>query len=168
MMNWADYSILILILLSAILSYFKGFVKEIFSFLAWLFSFIIALLFFGELASLLTRLIPFFDLRLGLSFIILFLICFVLIGGLNDLILSSIAPTPLSVSERSLGIIFGIAKGGIIVTLLLMLSGLTRFPTTTWWQESVLIHHFKPIIVVLRSQLPSDIATQFNFQPASK
>lgn len=166
-MNWADWSLLTLILLSTVISFFNGFVREVFSFLGWLFSFAIALWFLDELANLLKTLIPFADLRLGLSLITLFFVSFILFEWINYLLLNSIgAHTTLSLVERMVGVIFGIARGSVIVTFLIMLGGLTQLPAAAWWQQSLLIENFKPIVFVLRSQLPFEIATQFNFGPA--
>jgi membrane protein required for colicin V production len=166
-MNWADFSIITLILLSGVISYFYGFVKELFSFLVWLLSFVIAIFFLGELASLLTTWLPFADVRLGVAFAILFFTSFILLEWLNYLILNSIGPTDLSGPDRVLGILFGTARGWVIITLLIMVAGLTHIPATTWWQESFFIQRsFKPMVVGLRGYLPVEIAILFNFEPA--
>ncbi|HDN25944.1 MAG TPA: CvpA family protein [Thioploca sp.] len=165
-MNWADFSIITLILLSGVISYLYGFVKELFSFLVWFLSFATALIFLEGLASLLTTWLPFADIRLGVAFAILFFSSFLLLEWLNYLILNSIGPTDLSVPDRVLGILFGTARSSVIVTVLIMLGGLSHIPATTWWQESVFIQtSFKPIVVELRRHLPFEIATHFNFEP---
>jgi len=163
--TWADASIISLILLSGFLSFLNGFIREMFSFLAWLLSFIIALIFVDELVSLLTTLIPFMDLCISISLLTLFFINFVILEWISYLILNSIGPTPLSISERMVGVFFGFTRGGVIVILLIMLGGLTQLPSSTWWQESSWIQYFKPLVIYLRSQLPLNIATQFNFEP---
>jgi membrane protein required for colicin V production len=166
-MNWVDFSIIAFVLLSGVISYFYGFVKELFSFLSWLLSFIIALLFLGGLDGLLTTLIPtltpYDDLRLGAALIALFFLCFLLLELISHLILNSIGPTHLSGPDRVLGVVFGVARGSVIVTWLIMLAGLTHLPAGAAWQESVLIRQFLPIVKELRSQLPSDVATKFDF-----
>jgi len=165
-LNWIDFSIITLILLSAIISFFQGFVKELFSFLSWFFSFVIAFLFLDGLASQLTTLIPkYTDLRLGMTFMILFFTSFLILEGINYLILNSIGRTQLSIADRFLGTIFGIARSAVIVILLILFTGLTHLPTKAVWQKSVLIGYLKPIVVELRSHWPLEVATQFNFDP---
>ncbi|HIE02740.1 MAG TPA: CvpA family protein [Thiotrichaceae bacterium] len=164
-MNWADFSIIFLILLSGVLSFFNGFVRELFSFLGWLFSGIIAFIFLEELAELLMTRISFPDLRLAVALITLFLASFILLEWTNYLILNSIGRTDLSVPDRLLGVLFGISRGGVIVIFLMILAGLTQFPSTSWWQQSFLIQNFKPIVVELRSHWPLEIAIKFNFDP---
>jgi membrane protein required for colicin V production len=165
-MNWVDFSIITLILLSATISAFNGLVKELLSLLNWLLSFIIAIIFLDELASLFTTLIPFADLRLTIALLILFFSSFILFEWINYLILNSIGPIYLSVLDRVLGVVLGIARGFVVIILLTLLAGLTKLPTASWWQESILIHRFIPVVVELRRHLPIEIATNFNFEPA--
>ena len=84
------------------------------------------------------------------------------------MILNSIGKTQLSIPDRFLGMVFGMARGSIIITLIILLAGLTHLPTKAIWQQSVVIHYFQPIVLELRSYWPLDIATQFNFEPPSK
>jgi membrane protein required for colicin V production len=164
-MNWADFSIILFILFSGILSFFQGFIRELFSFLGWLFSGIIAFIFLDELAKLLITLISFPDLRLTVALIGLFLASFILFEWINYLILNSVGRTDLSVADRLLGVFFGISRGAVIVIYLMILAGLTQFPSSSWWQQSFFIQNIKPIVVELRRHWPLETARQFNFEP---
>ncbi len=164
-MNWIDNIIIILIWLFVVFGYSKGFVVELFSFLNWFLSSIIALFFVGGLANLLVSLISLSDLRFGMSIMILFFISFIIIDWLNDLIISSIGPTQLIGLECIIGALFGFAKGSTIIIMLIILSGLTKLSASTWWQESLIINIVKPIIMIFFSYLSPDIVVQFNFKP---
>jgi membrane protein required for colicin V production len=164
-MNWADVSIITLIFLSGMISFFYGFIEELFSFLSWSFSFLITLIFLDEMTGLLTSVISFADLRIGVAFIILFFVSFIIFKWISYLIINSIGPTPLSTSERVVGVFFGIGRGNVFVILLIFLAGLTQLPTKTVWQDSLLISYVEPVVIFLRSQLPLNIATEFNFEP---
>jgi membrane protein required for colicin V production len=50
--------------------------------------------------------------------------------------------------------IFGITRGVIVVSLVVMLAGLTPLPEDTWWKESVLIPPFQSLAVWLRDFIP--------------
>ncbi len=165
-MNWVDLGILSLILLSSITGFFQGFVKELLALLAWLLAFGIALLFLDDLAHLLKTMIPFADLRLGISLISLFLFAFILLEWIIYLIINSIGPIQLFLTDRLLGTLFGMIRGGIIIIVLMMCAGVTQLPTMNWWQKSFFIQNFKSVVILLRSQLPIEIATQFSFEPA--
>jgi len=164
-MNWADLCILGIIFLSGSVSLFYSFVKELFSLLGWLLSFIIAFLFFDDLARLLTSWFPFVDLRLSISLILLFFSTFILLEWIIYLILNSIGQTDFSWADQMLAIIFGLMRGFVIVILFMTWAGVTHLPTSTWWNNSYFIQQFKPIVVMLRSQMPLEVATKFNFDP---
>ncbi|MDM8564416.1 CvpA family protein [Candidatus Halobeggiatoa sp. HSG11] len=164
-MNWLDNIIIILIWLFVVFGYSKGLVIELFSFLNWFLSSIIALFSVSGLANILTSFISLADLRFGVAFMILFSISFVIIGWLNDLIISSIGPTRLTELECITGAFFGFIKGSTIIIMLIILSGLTKFPASNSCQESVAINFIKPIITIFFNYLPPDIVIQFNFNP---
>ena len=163
-MNWVDFCIITLILLFTAIGVFNGLVKEVLSLLNWLLSLLIAIIFLDELANLLTTFIPFADLRLTIALLILFFSSFVLFEWINYLVLNSIGPIQLSMPDRSIGGFLGIVRSWLVSVLLLLLAGLTKLPATTWWQESLLIHHFTPVVVELRRHLPIEVATNFNFE----
>ena len=163
-MTWVDLSIFALIFLSGTLGFSHGFVKAVLSLIAWLFSLGIALSFIDELTHFFVNLIPFSDLRVGLSLILLFITPFIIITWMNYLIINSLGTYPFSGLERTLGMFFGLLRGGLITLLLILLSGLTHLPSEAeWWKESFFIQTFKPIVWILHHQLPDEVAKQFNF-----
>jgi membrane protein required for colicin V production len=162
-MNWADLSILVILLLSVLVSLLEGFVRELLSLLAWSISLEIAINFASQLAHLLTRWIPLIDTRLSIALIGLFIFTFFTIAWVNYLIIRSLGYTKLSWTGRLLGIPLGLAKGSIILIFLMLLAGLTRLPTMDWWQESLFIQDFKQIVQLLCRQLPVEVIQQFNF-----
>jgi membrane protein required for colicin V production len=56
--------------------------------------------------------------------------------------------------DRMLGMIFGIARGALLVGVLLLLGSTTVFSQDIWWQNSILIPHFHSLIEWLRNFLP--------------
>jgi len=163
-----DFSIFIVIMLSGLLSYFNGFVRELFSVLAWVLSLILALIFLQGFANLLIMLFPAYpDLRLGVALISLFFMNFILIEWLNYLILNSIGRTRISLFDRLLAVFFGLCRGCVIVTLLILLAGLTQLPTASAWNKSVLIKPFENVAIIMRRLMPLETAKQFKFEPPS-
>lgn len=163
MINWLDVSIVFLILLLGYLSSFQSFVKALLSLISWSLSFIIAIFFLNDLANILTPLIPFQDLSIGVAIMMLFFISFILLKSLSYLLLSTSNENQVSILERLLSVFIGFSKAIVIVVFLIMLGGLTQLPTKPWWQNSFLMTNLKPVVTSLRSYLPIDVATQFNF-----
>lgn len=162
-MIWVDYVLLGIILVSAILSLWRGLVREAISLASWVAALWIAMLFFYDLGSLLENWIENGSIRNVVAFAILFIVT-VLIGGLvNYLAGQLVSRTGLSGTDRALGMIFGIGRGIVIVAVLVMLAGLTALPEDPWWEQSMLMPHFQDMAEWLRSFLPAGIAENIRF-----
>jgi membrane protein required for colicin V production len=162
-MIWVDYVIIGIVALSAVISLVRGFVREAISLATWIAAFWIALLFFRDLAVHLEPWIEVASLRLGAAFAILLLVSLLLGGLLGYLMGQLVDKTGLSGTDRLIGVFFGLARGAVLVAILVLLAGLTPFPDDPWWQASQLIPHFQHLAVWLQSLLPPDIAGKFSY-----
>lgn len=158
MLNWADYAIIGIIGLSVIISLVRGFVREALSLVMWGVAFWVALTFSEALASLLINIFHTPSLRMMAAFAILFVITLLLGALINYLIGQLVDKTGLSGTDRILGVVFGFARGTLLVTVLLMLARLTPLPQDPWWKDSMLIPHFYPIEVWLHGLLPQSVS----------
>ncbi|WJW74510.1 CvpA family protein [Thiohalobacter sp. IOR34] len=162
-MNWADYSIIAIIAISAVLSLMRGFVKESLSLLAWVAAFWVALGFSGQLAGVLTDWISVPSVRAIVAFGVLFVAVLLLGGLINFLIGQLVEKTGLSGTDRLLGTVFGVVRGVLIVAILVLLAGMTVVPQDPWWRDSQLLPHFEALALWLRDFLPLDIADNIRF-----
>jgi len=162
-MIWVDYVIIGVIALSAIISLVRGFVREALSLVTWVAAFLIAWLFFRELAVQLRPWIGVDSLRLGAAFLIL-LVASLILGGLIGYLGGKLVDkTGLSGTDRVIGVVFGAARGAVLVAVMVLLAGLTPLPNDPWWQQSLLIPHFQDLAVWLKSLVPPDLADKFNY-----
>lgn len=162
-MFWVDYLIISIVLLSAVISIVRGFVREVLSLVAWILAFWVALTFSQHLSVLFDNYITTPSLRIFTAFTILFVITLVLAALINHLIASLVEKTGLTGTDRALGVLFGLVRGVAIVTLLTLLAGTTPMPQDAWWQNSLLLEHVEKIAIWARSFLPSDIAAYVQF-----
>lgn len=161
-MIWIDFVILGIIGLSALISLIRGFVSEAFSLLAWVLAAWVAWSFFRDLALHLDWFtVP--SVQLGASFLILFIATLMLGALVNFLVGQLVDKTGLSGTDRMIGVLFGAARGALLVAVLVLLAGLTPFPNDPWWKESHLIVYFQDLALWLKSLLPADIGEKFNF-----
>jgi len=162
-MIWVDYILLVIIAVSALLSLWRGFVKEALSLFSWIAALWIGMLFFHDLSRLIRDWIDTPTIRNVVAFGLLFVGTLLVGGVVNYLAGQLISKTGLTSTDRILGMLFGIARGMVIVAVLVMLAGLTSIPRDPWWQESTLLGYFQDIAMWLRSYLPADIAERIRF-----
>ena len=158
-MNWADYTILVIIAISAVLSLFRGYVKEMLALVAWAAAFWVAFAFADRGAALLAGHIDTPSARLAIAFLVLFLAT-LLVGGLvNYLAGKLVEKTGLTSTDRMMGLIFGLVRGVAVVAIIVLLAGLTPVPHDPWWRESQLIGHFQQLALWMRGFLPPQVAS---------
>lgn len=162
-MNWVDYAILAIIAISSLLSLLRGFVREAVSLAGWILAFWVGLGFEGRVAALLAEEISVPSLRHGVAFVVLFAAVLLLTGIVNFVAGKVVEKTGLTGTDRSLGMVFGIARGAVIVAVLVLLAGLTALPRDPWWRESMLIGHFQAVAMEIRGMLPPDLAADIRY-----
>jgi membrane protein required for colicin V production len=162
-MNWADIAILTIIGLSALISLFRGFVREVLSLVAWVVAFWIAFTFTNRTSGLLIDYVSIPTARYVIAFIALLVFSLLLTGVVNHLIGKLIDKTGLSGTDRMLGVLFGLVRGVAVVGVIVFLAGLTPVPRDPWWRESTLMGHFQDLALVAISFLPPDLVKHFNY-----
>ena len=160
---WIDVVIISLVVLSAILSLFRGFVKEALALITWLVALWVAMAFYEELAVWLSQWIAVPSAQKVTAFALLF-ICVLLLGAMvNYLAGKLVDKTGLTGTDKMLGVVFGIARGAVIVAILVLLAGLTPVPQDPWWQDSMFLGYFEELAMWMRDFLPSEIANNITY-----
>ncbi len=143
-MIFIDWTIIAILVISALISIRRGFTKEAMSLASWLIALFIARLFSDNLASLLTGLIPNEATRYTVAFVSLFVATLIVGALINHLLGEFVRMTGLSGTDRLLGVVFGLLRGVIIVVAILALGQL--FALDQFWKDSVLVPYFDPVI----------------------
>ncbi|MGD2120056.1 MAG: CvpA family protein [Chromatiales bacterium] len=160
---WVDYIIIGIIAVSALISLFRGFIKEAFSLLVWVAAFWLSWTFFRDLSQIFVNWVTLPSARLGISFALI-MVGTLIVGGLVNFLLSQLVEhTGLSGTDRVLGVFFGLARGVVIIAIIVLLAGLTPFPQDPWWRESQLLGYFEEISLWLKTFLPEEIASTFSY-----
>jgi len=69
----------------------------------------------------------------------------------------------LAASDRTLGALFGLARGVLIWLVFALLAGLTRLPTQPVWKESFLGLPLANTVIQLKPWLPSALAGRLRY-----
>lgn len=157
-LTWADYVLLGIVLVSTLISLFRGFVKEALSLATWVAALWVALSFSPRVAEFLARWIETPSIRSLVAILVLFVLVLIAGGIVNFLISSLVEKTGMSGTDRALGMVFGLVRGVVLVGVLVLLAGLTPAPQDPWWQESRLMPYFVQVAEWMRGWLPQDVA----------
>ena len=140
-MNWADWTIIGILAVSGLISLKRGFIKEALSLVVWVTAFFVAMTFRDP--SLLANSISTPSVRDMAAFAILFAATLIVGAMVNYLIGELVRMTGLSGTDRLFGMIFGMARGVIVImAILLLVPPLVPIDQDPWWQASRLIPHF--------------------------
>ncbi|MBL8385600.1 MAG: CvpA family protein [Burkholderiales bacterium] len=162
-MNAFDYGVLAILLVSIVVSVLRGLVREILSLIGWVAAFVVASLFAESFASVLTFLPAHPVLRTIVAFLVLLLGMALTMAVVNWGIMRAIRAAGLTLADRGLGGLFGLARGVVIVLALVMVAGMTKLPQMSFWKEAMLSPLAETAVRTLRPMLPAEIAGKINF-----
>lgn len=142
-LNWADWVILGIVTVSCVLGLRRGLVKEALSVANWAVALVIAVTFREKFAFLLEPHIATPSLRELTAFGGLFVFT-LLVGGLVNYTIGELVKiSGLGATDRTLGMVFGLLRGFVVVmAMLLLIPAVLPVDEDPWWNHSVLIPQF--------------------------
>lgn len=156
-MNWADYIIVAVLGVSVLMGLWRGFVSEVLALVIWIAAFWVAWSFGDRVAAYFDTRIELPSARLLVGYGLCFLGVLILGALLRFVMARLIEGTGLSGSDRMLGMLFGLARGGLLVTLAVFLLGFTPFTRDPWWHRSQLLPSFEGAAGWLSDRLPDTV-----------
>jgi membrane protein required for colicin V production len=140
----ADWLITAIMALSTLLSLWRGFAREAISLGAWVAAFFVATMFSPGMQNLLQGLIDTDQIRQISAFALLFVATLLVCSMAGLLISQLIKVTGMGLTDRILGMAFGLVRGVILALALVLLMDLAldaAGPHPDWYRRSVLIPH---------------------------
>jgi membrane protein required for colicin V production len=162
-MAWIDLFIIVVVVISALISLIRGFVKESISLVTWVAAGTIALRYYAPMADLLQPFIDSVTLRQWVGGGILFLVTLIVGAIVNYIVSQLVSKTGLSGTDKALGVVFGAARGLLIVTMMVLLASLTPMPEADWWRESILVDSFQQMAGWVTGVIPTDAVDKLSF-----
>jgi len=149
-MTQVDTLILAVIAISSAFGVWRGFIKETLSLLSWIAALLVSRVYSESLAGMLGNLIDNPSVRYVTAFSVLFVIIIMLGAALNHFMSKLLVVTGLKTLDRLLGAVFGVARGTVIVLVVLFV--LNVFVSgAEWWQQSTLIPY--GMVLIEESQI---------------
>ncbi|MGA6096883.1 CvpA family protein [Stutzerimonas marianensis] len=140
--TWVDWAFVAIVVISSLISLKRGFVKEALSLLTWIIAGVVAWMFGGALSHHLAEYIETPSFQVIAACAILFVVTLLVGALINFLIGELVRVTGLSGTDRFLGMVFGAARGGLLIVVLVGLLSLAPVQQDPWWRESALVPHF--------------------------
>jgi membrane protein required for colicin V production len=142
---WVDIAMMVVVLLSTLISLLRGFVKEALSLATWIAALVVGRFFSPKLAVMLEKQISLPSARLAAAFAILFFGTLIVGALINQLISQLVKVTGLSGTDRLLGMLFGCARGVLVVVVIIGILSMTVVVNDPWWKESTFIPMILPM-----------------------
>lgn len=161
-----DYAVMAVIGLSALRGMWRGLLAEVFGLIGWIVAFFVAGHFVGSV-------VPYIPANWPGGALTQWLVAFLLIVAIV-LIVSSVASALLTrVTEviglrgidRTLGLLFGLVRGAILVVILVALAGLTELPQHDFWRNALFRPAAEQGVRELKPLLPDTLAAYVRTPP---
>jgi membrane protein required for colicin V production len=152
-MTAVDIAILIILFVSAVLGLVRGFLREVASLLIWILGFWLAVRFAPPIGQAMTFIKSSED-RLIVGYGVVLLVTLIVSTIVGMLLKRLVESSGAGVGDRSLGTIFGAARGAVMVTILIMIGEMALVPQPPWWRDSKFIPYAEPLVKVARRLSP--------------
>lgn len=158
-----DYTVIGVVAVSLLLGLWRGVVGELIALAAWVLAVFATAEFSGRVAEMLYQGIADPSVRTLAACATIFVGVLVLMALVRMVVKSLIKALGLSLSDRLLGSLFGLARGALISMVLVALGGMTSAPKQTWWENATLSAPLETAVLAAKPWLPDDLAKRIRF-----
>ena len=162
-MTLLDYAVALIVGVSVVISIIRGMVREIIALSGWIVAFVVANLYSGTVAAWLTPGIANESPRMLVAFLILFLAVLLAMGVLAVAVSRLVKSAGLSVEDRVLGAVFGLARGVLIVVVFVLMAGLTSLPRQPVWKDAMFSAPLETVAIFVKAWLPNDLSQRIRY-----
>ena len=162
-MTWFDYALIAVVGLSALIGIWRGLVREVFALAGWIAAIGVALLFAGEAAMLIPPSLATPLVRTVIAFTVLFLVILVVVSIAGLLFTKAVRAVGLGLADRTLGGVFGFARGALILLVIALAAGLTAVPKEPFWREAKLAPPLETAAIAVKPYLPPALADKVRY-----
>jgi membrane protein required for colicin V production len=163
-MTWLDYALLAVVGLSALVGIWRGLVREVFALAGWVAAIAVAMLFAGEVAKLIPSGFATPLVRTVIAFTLLFVVILVTVSIAGLLFTKAARAVGLGLADRTLGGVFGFARGALILLVLALAAGLTAVPKEPFWREAKLAAPLETAAIAVKPYLPPALADKVRYE----
>ncbi len=167
-MTWVDLAIVGLLLISGLLAFVRGFVREVLGIGAWIGAGAIGMYALSSTRGIVRNWISSPAWVDPAAFLLGFLVSLIVLMIVARIIGGFVRASSLGGVDRTLGLVFGIARGAVIVVLAYILGGMV-FPIDRWPPAVLNARSLWPVYsgaVWARNQLPEEYRPRIYAPPS--
>ena len=158
-----DYVAIGIVSLSLLFGLWRGVVGESLALLAWGGGLFAAVEFGGRVGGMVFGGIADASLRVLAGSVLVFVGVLVAMALVRMAVNSMVKALGLSVSDRLLGMVFGLVRGVLVTMVLVGLGGMTAVPKQAWWRDATLAPPLETAVLAVKPWLPDDLAKRIRF-----
>jgi len=163
-MTWFDYAVLAVLAISAVIGIWRGLVREVFALAGWIAAVVVALLFAGEVATLMPASFATLVVRTFIAAVGLFVLVLITVSIAGLIAAKAVRAAGLALADRTLGGVFGFARGILILLTLVLVAGLTALPMQPFWREAKLAGPFETAAIAVKPFLPRELGDRVRYE----
>jgi membrane protein required for colicin V production len=155
-MNIADYVVIAAVVLSAIVGAVRGFLREAIALAAWIVALFVAWHFSDMVEPHLGGLLAGSDVRPWAARVIIVALILLFGAGLGAIVGHYVRLSIFSGMDRFLGLLFGAARGFVLIGVFVILGQLLKLNGEPWWRHSMLLPYGHSVANGLRVLVGAD------------
>jgi membrane protein required for colicin V production len=159
-----DYVVLAIVAASVALGVWRGVLGEIIALVAWVLAFFAARWWGGEVARHVFSGIDDPALRIVAAWVAVFVVVLLVMALLRLAVRGLLKALGLSLTDRFLGVLFGLARGLLIVLVLVIVGGMTTVAKEKWWSEAYFSAPLETAVLAGKPWLPPEVAKRIRFR----
>lgn len=150
-----DIAVLVIIALSALLGWWRGFMYELFSLLGWIAAYIAATTMSDRALPYIPQAISAEAVRSAAAFALVFIVTLIVAAVFAWLLSKLTKFAGLSGLDGKFGAMFGVLRGLLVVLALVWVGGLTSLPEKSWWKDAWTSKPLHQAALYARDYLPA-------------
>jgi membrane protein required for colicin V production len=163
-MTWLDYALIAVVGISALIGIWRGLVREVFALAGWIAAIAVAMLFAAEAARLIPADFATPLVRTVIAFTVLFVAILMTVSLAGLLFTKAVRAVGLGLADRTLGGVFGFARGALILLVIVLAAGLTAVPKEPFWREAKLAAPLETAAIAVKPYLPAALADKVRYE----
>jgi len=145
-MSVIDWAILVALGLSILIGLLRGFVREVISILGWIAGLFLAIRFSAPLAQQIPLEIEWPIVKTLVAGALIVVACVFVAALLGWVMQQIMSAVKLTAADRLLGAMFGLARGLLVLGVLVFFAHDTTFARQAFWRDSALLPHVEAAV----------------------